>query len=184
MSAPSIETPDWSKCQFFFGDERWVPHDHPDSNFAMAKKSLFSQIAIPSANIHPIPTQCQTAAECAADYEKQIKLYNQFDLVLLGIGTDGHTASLFPDTSILNENTKKVAAVFVDKLNTWRISLTYPGLNNSRRVIVLVQGSSKAKIIKEIMTPNHQQHFPVSRLSPTGDLIWCMDRDAMSLIPE
>lgn len=181
-TASAAEQPDWTACQFYFGDERWVPHDHADSNYAMAMRVLFSHIDIPEENIHPIPTHCQTADECAADYETGIRHIDKFDLVLLGIGTDGHTASLFPGTTILDVTDKRVAAVFVDKLNTWRISLTYRSLNSARRVMILVQGKSKASIIKKVMQSDNQQNYPVSRLSPSGDLIWCMDSAALSLI--
>jgi len=182
MSAPpSAEQPDWSHCQFYFGDERWVPHDHADSNFAMAKRVLFGHIQVPEDNIHPIPTHCQAADECAADYETSIQHIDEFDLILLGIGTDGHTASLFPDTTILGVTDKRVAAVFVDKLDTWRISLTYQSLNRARRVIVLIQGQSKAAIIKQIMKTDTEQQLPVSRLAPSGELIWCLDQAALSL---
>jgi 6-phosphogluconolactonase len=100
------------------------------------------------------------------------------DLVLLGIGQDGHTASLFPDTDILDEKQKNVCAVYVDKLHAWRISLTYPCINRAKRVMVLVQGPGKADIVHEIFHGEQQHLYPITGVRPQGEIIWSLDRDA------
>ncbi len=177
-SQPLAEQMPWKSCQFYFGDERMVAHDHSDSNYAMAKQALFDRAPVPADNVHPIPTDCAQAQDCADKYQQQLAATPSLDLVLLGMGADGHTASLFPGTDILSEQQKDVAAVYVDKLAAWRISLTYPCINRSKRVIVLAQGEGKAAIVEEILRGDKPEVYPLTRVRPKGQLIWHLDRDA------
>ncbi len=178
-TSPLLEQMPWASCQFYFGDERMVAHDHTDSNYAMAKQALFERAPVAAENIHPMPTDCTQAADCAAKYQRQITDATPFDLVLLGMGPDGHTASLFPDTDILTENKKSVAAVYVDKLAAWRISLTFACINRSKRVIVLTQGKGKKDIIQEILYGDTPQQYPITGIRPAGLLSWYLDKDAL-----
>ncbi len=178
-SDPLIEQMPWSSCQFYFGDERMVAHDHADSNYAMARRALFDRAPVPAENIHPVPTHCAQASDCAAESETLLAHISSLDLVLLGIGQDGHTASLFPHTDILDEQHKDVCAVYVDKLHAWRISLTYPCINRAKRVMVLAQGADKAAIVQEILYGDQQQSYPITAVQPQGELIWNLDHDAL-----
>jgi len=177
-SEPLTKQIPWHACHFYFGDERMVAHDHSDSNYAMARRALFDRVPIPAKNIHPVPTHCEQAADCAGEYETVISKISSLDLVLLGIGQDGHTASLFPNTEILTETQRLVSAVFVDKLQSWRISLTYPCINRARRVIILAQGTGKASIIQQILHSEKFMSYPISQVRPQGDLIWHLDQEA------
>ena len=169
----------WQFCHFYFGDERFVPHTHTDSNYRMVRQALFDRIPVPPANIHPVPTNCDTPAICAERYETEIDQVARIDLVLLGIGDDGHTASLFPETDILQEHDRKVAAVYVKKLDSWRISLTYPALNNADCVIILVKGKTKRTIVDSILNMEDSAQYPVTGVRPVnGELVWYLDRDA------
>ena len=142
---------EWDKVHVYFGDERYVPHDSPASNYCMARTVLLDKVPLPGSNIHPVPTRAADAQRDAQAYaallENNLPLANRvpvFDLILLGMGEDGHTASLFPGTSILHETQQPAAAVYVDKLASWRISLTYPVLNAARCVICLLYTSDAA----------------------------------------
>lgn len=178
----------WKQVHIYFGDERNVPHDHPDSNFRMARETLLAHISIDDGQVHPIPTGCTDMQECARNYAKTLSSLSQvagmpcFDLILLGMGNDGHTASLFPDTEILKEQHVPVAAVFVPKLNTWRISLTYPVLAQARTIMFLVSGDSKAEIL-DIVFNQPNRHFPVQAV--TNDHIeWFVDKAAAKRLIE
>lgn len=179
---------DWQATHIYFGDERSVTQDHPDSNYRMARETLLSKIDIPQSNIHPMPIDIGNIQATAEHYAEVLRLnlpndnqnnIPQFDLVLLGIGDDGHTASLFPGTTILDEKDKTVAAVFVEKMDTWRVSLTYPIINQARHVAIMVAGSGKAKIIAEILGENTGDSlYPVQRVNPIGQLDWYLDKAA------
>ena len=180
----------WNKVHIYFGDERFVPQDHIDSNFQMAKDTLFSKVDIPSSQIHamvdPSLSPEQNAARYASLLDQQLlKDANGnpvFDLVLLGMGGDGHTASLFPNTEILNEDKKSVAAQFVDKLGVWRVSLTYPTLNAARHVVVLVVGEGKAEILSALAkSSSADSRYPVQGIKPRKDLQWFLDKAAAHL---
>ncbi len=165
---------DWSKVHFFWSDERMVAHDNAESNFRMAYDSLISKIKIPVENIHAVRTDLPPRA-AAVEYENEIKKILgsvNFDLILLGIGPDGHTASLFPATKALNKKLIFVANNFVPKLNAWRITFTFPLINASRCVMFVVDESDpqKAEItakIKKGPDPN----LPAS-LVKTADIEW------------
>src|SRR5688572_24427934 len=138
----------WAHVYFFFGDERNVPADHADSNFLMAKKALFDPLQIADDHIFRMKTELGPA-EAAANYEQSLLYYFgdkpvNLDFILLGLGDDAHTASLFPHTTVLKEDTALVKEVFVEKLNTYRITLTKKCINQARHVVFLVYGAGKA----------------------------------------
>lgn len=145
----------WSKVHFFFGDERSVPPDHTDSNYRMAKESLFDPLAIDPATIHRIEAELP-AAEAAQRYNNMVAQYlrthKNFDLLLLGIGDDGHTASLFPSTTALQEENEFVVANHVEKLKTDRITLTYKALEHSNAIYFLITGKAKQPALQRILS--------------------------------
>jgi 6-phosphogluconolactonase len=179
----------WDKVHIFFGDERHVPPDDPDSNFRMASESLLTRVPIPEKNIHRILAEMD-AIPAAQNYEAQLREFfhlatsewPRFDLVLLGLGDDGHTASLFPGTAALNESSRTVAANWVEKLQTFRITLTFPVLNHAADVVFLVSGESKAEIVSEVLRPGEKK-YPSQGVQPeNGRLLWLMDHDAARLL--
>jgi 6-phosphogluconolactonase len=175
---------------FFWGDERHVPLDDPDSNYRMAKESLLSKIPVPAANIFPIPADNPDASGAAEAYELTLRKFfalapgefPRFDLILLGMGPDGHTASLFPETAALKEKSRLVVANWVEKLNTSRITFTLPVLNAARCVLFLVSGIDKAAALHEVLEGNvPDEKFPSRLVRPSaGKLIWIVDRAAAS----
>lgn len=188
---PFLDSIDWSRVYIFFGDERYVPHDHADSNFAMAKNKLLDHVPIPESQIYPIPTDCEVAGECSSRYARDIltffaehpKLDTTFDMVLLGMGDDGHTASLFPHTPILHEREVPADAVYVDKLQTWRISMTYDTLNRSRKVLFLVTGENKAATVAKVFRGDSTiEDYPSKGIHPVGECCWYLDEQAASQI--
>ena len=176
---------DWSKVKLFWGDERCVPPAHHDSNYRMTREALLHAIAIPEGNIFRIKAEREprAAAESyAALLAAEFKLIDgelpRFDLVLLGLGEDGHTASLFPGTSIVNETRRLVADVFVPKMNAQRISMTFPVINNSSNVLFLVSGAGKAGILRDVLE-GEPNVFPAQNVAPTnGTLHWLVDAAA------
>lgn len=179
----------WHAIHVFFGDERHVPPDHPDSNFRMASESLLSKVAIPEKNIHRVCAELDPDA-AAGNYDEQLRDYfhlidhdwPRFDLVLLGLGDDGHTASLFPGSSAVNDSSKRVAANWVEKLQTFRITLTFPVLNSAAEVIFLVSGEGKAQILSEVLRPGARK-YPAQCVQPkSGRLLWLADQDAGRLL--
>jgi len=181
----------WDRVHIYFGDERCVPQDHVDSNFRMAREALFSKVSIPASQIHAMVIPSLSPEQNAARYAelldqqllKDVNGHPVFDLVLLGMGGDGHTASLFPDTEILHEDKKWVAAQFVDKLSAWRISLTYPTLNAAHHVAVLVVGESKAEMFSELAkSSSNDTRYPIQGIKPQGDLQWFLDKSATCLV--
>jgi len=178
---------DWKKIQVFFGDERCVPLDHDDSNYLMAKTALFDHIDIPADNIHPVRYEKESPDLSASAYQQQLdKVLPKgangipaFDLLLLGMGDDGHTASLFPETTILQETKRLVSEVRVEKLDTWRISVTYPIINHAKNIMVLVSGAGKADKISEIFNNASQNiSYPIQAIVPQGDMLWLLDTAA------
>lgn len=173
----------WKKCFFFFTDERNVPPDHADSNYRMAYETLFAHV--PKTHVCRIAGE-KPAAEAAAEYEHVLEeLYEEFpdlDLVLLGLGEDGHTASLFPGSSALQERERLVVAPWVEKLNAYRITLTLPVLNAGRSVAFLVTGTSKAGILREIINGDKETSYPAQTVCPTsGEVSWFVDEAAARL---
>jgi 6-phosphogluconolactonase len=151
---------DWRKVHLFWGDERFVPADHRDSNFRMAREALIDHVPIPAAQVHPIPTGCASPGEAAALYAETLQAYYGtttldperplFDLTLLGLGEDGHTASLFPGTSALSERDAWVTSIIGVKPEP-RISLTYPALESSREILFIVSGAKKREILARVL---------------------------------
>jgi 6-phosphogluconolactonase len=180
---------EWAKVYLFFGDERCVPPDHPDSNYRMANEALITHVPIPPANVHRMAGEGEPSVS-AALYETQMRQYfgnvtwPSFDLVFLGLGKDGHTASLFPQTKALTEADKWVAANWVEGLGVYRLTLTVPVLNHARRIIFLVTGSDKAKTIKEVLiSPRDPVRLPAQLIDPPeGTCEWLVDRDAAKLL--
>jgi 6-phosphogluconolactonase len=165
----------WSKVQFFWSDERHVAPDHPDSNYRMAHEALLSRVPVLESNVHRVRSENPSAQEAADEYEKII--VPRLDLILLGLGTDGHTASIFPGSEVLHETKRLIAAPWVEKLNAYRITMTLPLLNNGASVLFLVSGAEKAEIVKEVL--EGPQKYPAQFVQPTnGELIWMLDRDA------
>lgn len=178
---PYRSTIDWASCYFFFGDERYVPHDHDDSNYKTAKELLFDKVQCPTENVLAVPTNGETAQADAELYERTInqtlEADRPFDLVFLGLGPDGHTASLFPGTTALDEKQKKVVANYVEKLETWRITFSYPLINAASHVMFLVEGEGKADVLKEIIDDDNDNH-PAHNIQAKHTLHWYLDGQA------
>ena len=176
---------DWSGIHVFFGDERTVPPDHEDSNYRMAYETLLSRV--PAGSVHRMPGELDPQ-EAAVLYEKELTAFfdgsPRFDLVLLGIGEDGHTASLFPRTPALDVNDKWVVENPVQKLGTTRLTLTVPAINAARKVTFLVAGESKAEALKEVLEGDaHPRDYPAKLVQPAdGPPDWFVDRAAASLL--
>ena len=178
----------WDKIRFFFSDERHVPPDSPDSNFRMASESLFSQVPILKENIFRVPAEIPDADTAALSYEQTLRQFFQleddalprFDLILLGMGPDGHTGSLFPGTAALHEDERLVAANWVEKFKTWRITLTYPALNNAAAVLFMVTGAEKQEALLQVLQGKpDRENYPAQGVQPTGgSLIWLVDQAA------
>jgi 6-phosphogluconolactonase len=190
IAANASATLPWDKMFFFWGDERHVPPDSPDSNYRMAKESLLSKVPIPPANIFPVPAENPDAAQVAEVYEQTLRRFfavapgefPRFDLILLGMGPDGHTASLFPETAALQEKSRLVVANWVEKLGGSRITFTLPLLNSARCVTFLVSGTDKAAALHEVLEGNAPaEKYPSRLVQPSdGKLIWFVDRAAAS----
>ena len=178
---------DWKNIHLFWGDERTVPPDQEESNFRMVKESLLNRIDIPSKNVHRMKGEIDPQ-KAAAEYEELlVKEFEEslprFDLILLGIGADGHTASLFPGTDAVGEKRKWVRAVNVPQLQTWRITLTLPVINNANEVIFLVSGSSKSEILPKVVSSDEpDESYPASMVYPSnGNLTWMVDSAAANM---
>ena len=188
LAAPEYkEEIGWSQVHLFWGDERCVPPDHADSNYRMVRESLLSKIQIPEANVHRMAGEREPRV-AAAEYERELIQFFQlsntelprFDLILLGLGEDGHTASLFPGSDALRETQRLVVANYVAKFNTHRLTLTLPVLNHGATVIFLVAGANKAPVAKEILRADGQApRFPAEQVQPLdGQLVWLLTEDA------
>jgi 6-phosphogluconolactonase len=177
----------WDRVHLFWGDERCVPPDHLDSNYRMVQDSLLSAIQIPAENVHPMSGEKKPPI-AALQYEAELKRFfkladgalPRFDLILLGLGDDGHSASLFPGSAALNDEEHLVVADYVEKLKTMRLTLTLPVLNEGAEVVFLVAGASKAAIVKELFSKKASAAiFPASKIQPrNGNLIWMITADA------
>lgn len=181
----------WLNTQFYFGDERCVPLDDEQSNYRMADESLLSQLPVKEDQVHAMFNPAFSAEQCAQQYADllmtQLPMADSqhpvFDLILLGMGEDGHTASLFPGTEILAEARRSVAAQYVDKFQAWRISLTMPVINAARHVAVLVVGEAKAAVLAEVAKEVSTPVYPIQGVSPQGRLDWYLDEAAASQLP-
>jgi 6-phosphogluconolactonase len=182
----------WDKIHFFWGDERHVPPDHPESNYRMAYEALLSKIPVPPDNVHRIKAENPNAADAARDYEEILREFfklgqgqkPRFDLVLLGMGPEGHTASLFPGSEVIHEKGRLVAAPWVEKFKTYRITLTPPVLNNAVCVMFLVSGEEKAETLKSVLQGEYRpDQFPAQVIHPlSGRLVWLVDQAAVRLL--
>ncbi len=180
----------WDKMFFFWGDERHVPPDDADSNYRMVQETLLSKVAIPVTNIFRVPAENPEASAAAEEYEQTLRKFFAlapgefpiFDLILLGMGPDGHTASLFPETAALQEKSRLVVANWVEKLKSSRITFTLPVLNAARCVAFLVGGTDKAAALHEVLEGNAPgEKYPSKLVRPReGKLIWFVDRAAAS----
>jgi 6-phosphogluconolactonase len=185
----------WDKSHLFFGDERHVPPDHADSNYLMVKNSLLASGIVPASHVHRMRAELPSADEAAADYDAEMHRFfpeaarvggfPRFDAVLLGMGPDGHTASLFPESPGLAEKTRWVISNPVAKFKTDRITFTFPVLNAARAVYLLVAGPDKAEMIEEIFVKfRGTLTYPVQRVQPLdGAKVWMLDRAAAAKLP-
>lgn len=181
----------WDNVHVFWGDERPVPPDHADSNFRMAHEALLSKVLVPVGNVHRIDGEL-VAEQAATNYERTLigsfELQGgelpRFDLVLLGLGPEGHTASLFPGTRALHEEKRLAVANWVGKFDSERITLTAPVINNAACVIFLVSGNEKAVVLKSVLGGRHEpEQLPAQLIQPgNGELIWIVDAAAGKLL--
>lgn len=182
----------WTQTHFFWGDERHVAADHADSNYRMARDAMLAKVPVPAENIHRIPGENPDAAEAASVYEQTLRkifatadgAFPRFDLVLLGMGTDGHTASLFPGTQALAETQRLVVANWVEKLNTWRITLTAPTINHATQVLFLVSGADKSAPLHAVLQGESKPDlYPSQLIQPVnGRCQWWLDPTAAALL--
>ncbi len=177
LAAQADDLP-WDRVCFTFGDERCVPPDDPESNFRMARENLFTPAAVPGKSIMRMRGEIDPQV-AAHDYQQQLaaiaiqsgeSMYRH-DLILLGLGPDGHTASLFPGTAALEEMTRTVVANFVPKLNSWRLTFTFPLINHARNILFLVGASKSPELIEGVLKGDSQ--FPAARVNPVaGEVTW------------
>ena len=186
LATPEIATRfPWSRTHWFWGDERFVPHDHPDSNYGMARNAFLSSVPAPDSNIHAVPTEGLSPEQAAAAYEATLKRFYGaetlapgrplFDVTLLGIGDNGHTASLFPGQPALQEKRRWVVAVIGAEAET-RITLTYPAIDSSREVAFVVTGKEKRGVVARAQAGDRT--LPAALVRPVGHLHWFTDRAA------
>ncbi|MET4080144.1 6-phosphogluconolactonase [Pedobacter sp. UYP30] len=189
LSTEYKDKTDWNKVYFFFGDERNVSADSNDYNGGMAKKNLFDKLDTAADHIFYVDTAL-TPKDAAVAYKKSLdKHFNgnniTFDLILLGMGDDGHTASIFPHTSLVKDKTVNVSSVFVEKLDAYRISFTAPLINEAENIAFLVFGEGKASALKHVTTDQEKDAntFPAQLIDPTiGNLTWFVDEEAAALL--
>lgn len=179
-----VHTP-WDRVHLFWSDERWVPHDDPLSNFRMAREILIAHVPIPAANVHPMPTDLPSAGECAEAYESELRKFfgsypPAFDLQLLGLGPEGHTASLFPGSPALEEKERWVVAVEAPARPSQRLTLTPVVLNQGRNTFFLVSGAGKREVIGALRSEpaSKPSRYPVGRIQPAGRVLWLLDEAA------
>jgi len=182
----------WSQCYFFFGDERHVPPDHQDSNYRMADQTLLSRLSLGAPQVFRIKAELEDANRAAFEYEEAIRGFfrlspdqaPRFDLVMLGLGPDGHTASLFPGTRALQERVRLVTANWVGQFNAYRITMTVPVLNEAARVMLSVQGPDKARALEAVLHgPYEPWQLPAQLVQPkNGTVTWLIDRSAGALL--
>jgi len=186
--APLRERLDWNAIDLFWGDERHVPPDHPDSNYRMAREALIDHVPIPPERVHRVPAEDPDAARAAALYEAELRQAfalappqkPRFDLMLLGLGPDGHTASLFPGSAAVHETERLVVAPWIEKFSAARITVTPPVINHAAAVIFLVSGEDKADALVAVREGERQvERYPAQVVAPDdGELLWLVDRAA------
>jgi 6-phosphogluconolactonase len=187
---PLKSTIPWDKVQLFWGDERHVPHDDPRSNFAMVRDALLQRVPLSRDQVHPIPYAASAAASALA-YEELLQEHfhpapPRFHLAFLGLGDNGHTASLFPGTPVLNETVRWVREVYVAEQDLYRVTLTPPLLNSAALVAFLVSGAEKAGILRQVLEGAHDpQRIPAQLIRPAqGRVLWLVDRPAAQLLSQ
>lgn len=190
-SPPFLEQVAWDRVHFFWGDERPVPPEDSESNFHSANRALLRHLDLAADQIHRMRGEETDLDHAARGYQNEVaRVFNtdpggappSFDLIFLGMGGDGHTASLFPHTKALGESARWVVANEVPQLATRRLTMTEPILNAARRIAFLVSGADKAETLRKVMEgPRDADRLPAQRISPgSGELVWMMDRDAAS----
>ncbi len=195
-SDPQFRDFPWDKTHLFFGDERHVPPSHIDSNYLMVSGTLLASGRVPAANVHRVRAELPDAHVAALDYDvdlhtfftpsSQLGGFPRFDVILLGMGPDGHTASLFPGSKGLEEKQRWVIANWVEKFKTARITFTFPVLNAARAVLLLVAGADKADMLHEVLvTQRSAAAYPVQQVQPIdGVKIWLLDHAAAARLPQ
>jgi 6-phosphogluconolactonase len=187
LLASQHATFDWNQTFLFFGDERHVPPDHPDSNSRMVNEALLTKISIPAENVFRVKTEKPDAAAAALEYENELRRFfalqaaefPRFDLILLGMGPDGHTASLFPGSEGLKEQSRLVIANWVEKFKSHRITFTFPVLNNATEVMFMASGPDKADMVYQVLEGKNTPPYPSQQVQPTaGKLLWMLDQAA------
>jgi 6-phosphogluconolactonase len=182
----------WDKLDLYFVDERTVPPDHPDSNYRMTREALLDHVPLPCSQVHRIPGELDpevAAAQYEAELRNSFRLEGaespRFDLISLGMGPDGHCASLFPHTKAIHEMSRLVTANEVPQLNTWRITLTWPVINHARSVFFLIAGGDKAERVREVfMGPRDPERLPSQLIWPaSGILTLFLDKAAAAHLP-
>lgn len=182
---------DWPRVHLFWGDERAVPPDHPDSNYGMVRREMLLRVPIPPVNVHRMEAEQTNIGRAAHDYEAVLRRWLPLDgrgfpifhLVLLGMGPDGHTASLFPGSRLLRETSRWVSTPTVAKLGMRRMTLTLPVLDAARRVLFLVTGAGKAGTLREVLCGHPVPPLPAQMIEPRqGDRIWLVDEEAAALL--
>jgi 6-phosphogluconolactonase len=201
---PFLNTVPWSSIYFFWGDERCVPPDHADSNFRMTHETLLSKVPVPEQNIFRVPAELPEAATAAERYTATLTTFfladreanrsgtaplsslPRFDLIFLGMGPDGHTASLFPHTAALQAGEKIAVANYVEKFKAYRITLTAATINNARNITFLAAGEDKAETLRNVLEGPHQPEvYPSQLIQPrNGTLLWMVDEAAARLLSE
>jgi 6-phosphogluconolactonase len=172
----------------FWGDERCVPLDDPQSNARMTREALLDHVPIPDAHVHPI--RCaQNPEQAAKDYAAELRAHlgeRHFDLVFLGLGENGHTASLFPDTDVLEEQSRWTRAVYVAEQDMWRVTLTAPLINEAAVIAFLVTGASKAEVVHRVLEgPYQPQHLPAQLIQPVNGIVYyLLDAEAASKLDD
>jgi 6-phosphogluconolactonase len=182
----------WERARVFFGDERPVPPDHPDSNYRMARETLLTRVPVPETGVYRMRGEAPDAGTAAGEYESLLRSAFRlardqpppFDLVVLGMGRDGHTASIFPGSDVVHETSRLAAAPWVQTLGTRRITLTPVALNGARLAIFLVSGAEKAGTLRAVLQGEHRPDLlPAQAIRPAGgEPLWIVDRPAAALL--
>ncbi len=193
---PAFKDFPWQQTHLFFGDERHVPPSDLESNFLMVKSTLLATNLVPLAHVHRVRAELPDADQAAVDYDVELRsfftpamrfnTFPRFDAILLGMGPDGHTASLFPETLGLEEKNRWVIANFVPKFKSPRITFSYPVLNAARAILLLVAGPDKADMLHEVLISRRDEPFyPVQFVQPAdGAKLWLLDRAAAARLPQ
>ncbi len=183
---PYLKRIDWKNWKIYFGDERCVPPTHPDSNFRMASEAMLTKVPIPPDQIHRMKGELDPQ-QAATEYGQLLKQNfgdGGLDIILLGMGDDGHTASLFPKTAALNETHHRCVANFVEKLGVWRITMTAPFINRARQIIIMATGAAKADRLHQVLDgPPDTQNLPIQLIDPpNGQDLWLLDSAAAAIV--